>query len=113
MITNGKDPYPSLDSNNPLQNIVLSGNSWIEKINSISNLYLLSTPSIAETINTCGFKRIINSDFHLSLENIRTESESSQLLSLNNSFTSDKISLVLGSVISFSKKRNNISTQLN
>ena len=98
-ITNGHSPYPSLDWKNPLADSVSPNGSWIQQINSIGNLYLLPNSKYCrEVIDCCGFSRVIDSDFHLSLHSMKVESECSQFIPISTYHSSEKICIVLGSV---------------
>ena len=111
-ITNGELPYPSLAWENPLDSSAISQTSWINKINAISNLSLLPNSRYCrEILDSCGFSRIIDSDFHLSLDSIKVDSECSQLSLMNSRSRCKKVCVVVGAV-ALSEERKGISVFL-
>lgn len=98
-ITNGVHPYPSLDSKEPLSSINLASHEWIRAINELSNLSLLPNSAYCkETLSLCKFKRIISSDFHLSLDTTQTDTKCATMEFIPEKPLKNKIRIALGSV---------------
>lgn len=98
-ITNGSDPYPSLDWQHPLADLLPAFQDWISTINDIENLYLIPNSAYCKQIlSKCKFEQIIDSSFHLSLKNLQTDSNSGPMERIARVSGSEKLVIALGSV---------------